>query len=225
MRRRCRDSGPSLELRRPGRIDFIERDRHHLAEVCQRLCDCSAPLAMDDAGMRRNIVCVFLAGLALTACSSNYIPQSRGRVAVTMEMGTPTYVRDGVKYPHGFLGSGLIDSVAGNRSAEQAAHEYRNRLGTGILVGLIGTVCVPVAFAFALKSANDTRSNDIRPALWVALGCTVVMGAGFGYAATAEPYRWDAINIFNDTTPPPFFGPPSAQLVPTLRKATLQMRR
>src|SRR3954452_7740277 len=112
----------------------------------------------------RRLSCGFLGGLAITACSSNYIPRSPGRVAIILDTGQPTYVRDGVKYPHGFFGGGLIDAVAGNAPAEAAAHEYRSRLGTGVLVGLIGAMCAPVALGIAV-ARESSNIHNVQPEL------------------------------------------------------------
>jgi len=172
--------------------------------------------------MQRLVVLV-----ALAACSSNYVPQSRGRVAMIMRNGGPAYVRDGQEYRHGFFGSGLIKAVAGNPAAEHAAREYRSRLGWGLFYGLGGLTCSIVAVGFAVNEASnrtETGNNRVPVALWVSLGCLVASFAGLGYMATAEPYRYDAINLFNDTNvappPPPGFGPPGYEA----KRETLKMR-
>jgi hypothetical protein len=162
------------------------------------------------------------------ACSSNYMPRSRGRIAVTMENGAPSYVRDGQPHPHGWFGSGLTEAVAGNRLAEQAASEYHDRLVDGVLLTTVGAVCMPVALGYALaqsESESGLSRNSGEVAGAVALGCTVMMIVGAGYAASAEPYRWDAINLFNDGAEPNL-GPPTAQLLPRSApaKSSLEMR-
>ncbi len=149
--------------------------------------------------------------IAVTACSTNYVPRSPGRVFVTMDGGAPAYVRDGQSYRHGFLGGGLREAVSGNRQAERAADEYHDRLRDGLLVMLLGGVCSGTALGMAIGDID--RSGEAGPPtsskLLVALGCTVAMMGGALYTATAEPYRWDAINIFNDAPPPmPMWAPP-----------------
>ena len=144
-----------------------------------------------------------LATLALSACSTNYEPRSPGRVFVTMEGGGPAYVRDGRSYRHGFLGSGLKKAVRGNPQAERAADEYHDRLRDGLLVTLLGGVCAGTALGMALGDAIDEDDRGAGTKLLVALGCTGLMLGGTIYVTTAEPYRWDAINIFNDNPPPP----------------------
>ena len=163
--------------------------------------------------------------LAVAACSSSYIPQNRGRVAMIMQHGGPAYVRDGEIISHGFLGSGLVRAVAGNPGAEHAAHEYRSRLGWGLFYGLGGLVCSTVSMVVAIDSATDgsDSSSHVPTGVWVSLGCLVASFAGFGYLATAEPYRYDAINIFNDTT----VAPRSPQIGPpgwNAKRESLRMR-
>ena len=93
--------------------------------------------------------------------------------------------------------------------AMQAASEYTDRMKFGLLGVLGGMVCSIGGVVYA--ATQTETNNDGGPAeltgrgqagLYVALGCMVVMIAGAGYLGTAEPYRWDAINIFNDAPPP-----------------------
>jgi len=164
--------------------------------------------------------------ITVTACSSSYMPQSRGRVAVIMQDGKQAYVRDGRVYSHGLLGGGLVDAVAGDPRAESAAREYHERLRDGFLMGIGGLVCSTVAFGVGVGRAVNSDSNDVPKELWVSLGCLAVSFIGIGYAASAEPYRWDAINMFNDgaavTTDPARW--PTDQRWRTEPPPTLQMR-
>jgi hypothetical protein len=140
-----------------------------------------------------------------------------------MQNGGVAYVRDGQTFEHGFLGSGLVRAVAGNPGAEAAANEYRGRLKTGLLVALGGLVCSTVAIGLALRDVgNDAESRNVPPALWVSLGCAVASLIGASYGVTAEPYRWDAINIFNDQPPMPMYPAPGGYS--TRPKDALRMR-
>jgi hypothetical protein len=138
--------------------------------------------------------------MMVVACSSSYVPQSRGRVAVTIQGGTFEYVRDGQHYPHGFFGSGLEDAVAGNPRAAQSAHEYHDRVLDGTIAAVVGSLCMPAALTYVLvEAANEPTSRQTTEVgALVALGCTALLIGGASYAASAEPYRWDAINQFND---------------------------
>ena len=146
--------------------------------------------------------------LAAPACSSQYIPQARGRVSLMMQGGAPVYVRDGQVIKHGFLGSGLERAVRGNPAAERAAREYRERMRDGLLVSTASLVCMVASGAAAAHDLDEQHGEvdsnvdaDVPTAAWVALGCFGLMMGGLGYVISAEPYRYDAINIFNDTTP------------------------
>jgi hypothetical protein len=131
------------------------------------------------------------------------MPHSRGRVSIIMDTGQPAYVRDGVKIKHGFLGGGVLDAVRGHPQAEAAAREYKSRIGWGALLGLGGVACiVATTISLGVRADEVDRSNDVPPELWASLGCAVVTFIGLGYAVSAEPYRWDAINIFNDAYNP-----------------------
>jgi hypothetical protein len=177
----------------------------------------------------KTLALVSLVGM-VGACSSSYMPRSRGRIAVMMQNGAPTYVRDGQPHPHGWFGAGLSEAVAGNRLAEQAADEYHDRLVDGVLLTTVGALCMPATLAYALVQSEEgsglsRTSGEIAGA--VAIGCAVMLVGGAAYAASAEPYRWDAINLFNDGAEPNL-GPPtaSAQLLPhsAAAKTSLEMR-
>lgn len=154
-----------------------------------------------------------------------------------MQNGQIAYVRDGQVYPHGFLGGGLEHAVAGNPNAVRAAAEYTDRLKLGLLGIFGGMVCSVTAMTYALRDLGDDPDtsdrndrNDVPNTLWLSLGCSVVMILGAGYAASAEPYRWDAVNLFNDAPPQlPYPGPPQPSLQPpppltSTSSASLRMR-
>jgi hypothetical protein len=138
--------------------------------------------------------------MMVVACSSSYVPQTRGRMAVTIQGGTVEYVRDGQHYPHGFFGAGLQDAVVGDRRAEQSAREFHDRVRDGTIATVIGALCAPAMLGYLLVSAADGQSSQqsTEVAALVTLGCTALLVGGGLYAASAEPYRWDAINQFND---------------------------
>jgi hypothetical protein len=167
--------------------------------------------------------------LALTACSSHYIPRSRGRVGVIMQGGTPAYVRDGEVHPHGFFGAGLEEAVRGNPAAERDAAEYHDRMVDGFLATIVGSVCMPVAVGYLAAESVDqpqdqgmTTNQEI--AVGAALGCTALMFGGLFWAVSAEPYRWDAINRFNDTEPMYPAGPPGYSAALPRSSESLKMR-
>ena len=156
----------------------------------------------------RMVAVVSLASLA--ACSSHYMPRSRGRVSVVMQGGAMAYARDGEVYPHGFFGGGLQDAVRGNPAAEADAAEYHDRMRDGFVAAVLGAVCLPVSVGYLAATEVEDKPNDNSAAFaaGAAIGCTALMFGGLFYSVSAEPYRWDAINRFNDTEPQPVQGPP-----------------
>lgn len=151
---------------------------------------------------------IALAGaLALTACSSSYMPQTRGRVAVTVRNGQHAYVRDGQVYEHGLLGGGLVEAVQGHPAATRAANEYHDRMTWGFIGALLGLGLTLGGTYYAAREIDvygdgDGNDDEAAKGLLFVLGGTVVTLIGASYMASAEPYRWDAINMFNDTPPP-----------------------
>jgi hypothetical protein len=163
----------------------------------------------------------------VTGCSSNYYPQSRGRVAITIAERKLVYVRDGRSYPHGLLGGGLVDAVAGNPAAETAANTYHSRMTTGFIAALLGLVAIiggTAGIADASASENP-KSSEFTTALLFTLGGTITSVVGIEYSLSAEPYRWDAINLFNDggdrigPGPPGLPGPPPVQTPPPTERS------
>ena len=141
---------------------------------------------------------VVTALLTTTACSTGYVPRMPGRVSVTMDSGKYQYTRDGVRYDHGLLGGGLEDAVRGNPQAEEAASEYHSRVRDGLLITILGAAGMIVGTAYGVSQLEGENSDAGEKMLGVSLLSMVVMLGGAFYAASAEPYRWDAINIFND---------------------------
>jgi hypothetical protein len=76
--------------------------------------------------------------------------------------------------------------------------------------------------------AQQDRATNAQAGLAAAaiFGGMVVMFVGAGYFASAEPYRWDAINLFNDGADVPSIPPqgPPGWHADAKPKATLKMR-
>jgi hypothetical protein len=130
------------------------------------------------------------------------MPRSNGRVAVSMIDGKPVYIRDGRVYEHGMLGGGLIEAVYGNPAATAAANEYHDHIRDGLIEVLGGTGAMVGGMTwFAVEAATSPDPNhpkvDALPLIISAIGMGIML-YGAGDLATAEPYRWDAINLFND---------------------------
>ena len=160
----------------------------------------------------------------LVACSSEYTPRRPNHVAVVIQNGKPVYVRDGRTFEPG-LGGGLVDAVQGNPSAVAAAEQFHSRQITGLVSMLLGTAAAVGGIAWgAVAAANDRPSNQLAIPLALVIGGFVAMMVGTCYFATAQPYQWDAINIYNDgAAERPTFGPPGPPGYTSTRES-LRMR-
>jgi hypothetical protein len=174
----------------------------------------------------RLVSCVIV--VALVGCSTEYIPRTPGRVAVTMRDGKFVYARDGQSFEHGLLGGGLVDAVQGNPAAMIAANEYHGRIKTGFIAAMLGLATMTAGTFVTVDGAVSEQNNRAATGAAVMLaGVALALGGAF-YAVSAEPYRWDAINIYNDG-PPPYQPPPMPSAPPgwsasSAPKATLEMR-
>ena len=156
--------------------------------------------------------------LATAACSTGYVPQRNGKLAMVMEGGQVGYARNGRFHSHGIFGGGLVDAVRGVPAAESAANTHRSRNGWGFVAMVGGLVCSSVALGYAIDQADsDAQSNS---AGLLSLGCLGATALGLGLVISAVPYRLDAINIFNDSVQPvgpvhmPGQAPPMTQRPP-----------
>ena len=116
--------------------------------------------------------------------------------------GKPVYIRDGQLYEHGLLGGGLQQAVVGNAPAMVAANEYHDHMRDGLLEMLLGTGAMMGGTVwFAVEAASSADQNhpkiDPIPLVVTAVGFAVMCYGAYDLAS-AEPYRWDAINLFND---------------------------
>jgi hypothetical protein len=116
--------------------------------------------------------------------------------------GKPIYVRDGQVFEHGMLGDGLVQAVSGNAAATIAANQYHDHMRDGLLEVLLGTAAEvggTAWFAYDAASSADAAHPRINAVpLVIAAAGVAVMIYGAVDLASAEPYRWDAINLFND---------------------------
>jgi hypothetical protein len=146
-----------------------------------------------------------------------------------MKNGALGYVRDGKLYEHGVLGGGLVDAVQGSPAAVAAANEYHSHMKTGLLAMLLGGVTMMAGSAYTVATATTAEGGSSLSGRDAAIGVSVMLGGlavlciGAVYLANAEPYRWDAINLFNDAADmqrsvPPGWAPPAQA------KSTLKMR-
>lgn len=120
---------------------------------------------------------------------------------MVMDGGGMTYVRDGKKYPAGFLGGGLEEAVQGSHEAEEYAHEYKGGLVAGFVMTLLGACGMVGGLVLSGAEASQQPANAQSvpvPGLLVLAGAAVVDVAGLVVILNAEPHRFDAINAYND---------------------------
>lgn len=160
---------------------------------------------------------------AVAACSTHYVPRGPG-VYTTLEGGKVVYVRGGQKFEHGFLGGGLVDAVAPNPAARQAAEKARSQMKKGLLVMLGGLVIGTAALAFSFDEDENGDIGVNETMLGASLLAYIAAYGGIFFFVDAQTYQMDAINIFNDGANgggrPDWNAPPGQR-----RGYSLQMRK
>ena len=133
-------------------------------------------------------------------CSSRYQPQTGPRLSVVIDEGSVTYVRDGQKFKHGFAGGGLVEAVADDPEAKEAADKYHSRMTSGLVLYLVGTGCLVTGMIVGLSTIDEREQHGDRDAVAVGgLLCGVAgLVAGAALLASGMPYQYDAVNIYND---------------------------
>jgi hypothetical protein len=172
--------------------------------------------------------------LSQMACSTHYQPRPGHRLSIVMEGGQLAYHRNGETIGHGFFGSGVVEAVEDDPAAREAAETYRGRNVGGFVATTLGLVCFLGASTWAVSSdsSSDDFFNSERGSIFLgALGCLLAGSiTGAVLFATAQPYHFDAINIYNDNAearayrvqppflpggmPPPYAPPPPAGPAP-----------
>lgn len=158
----------------------------------------------------KKCVAVMILGLgALCAGCTAYVPKSGPRVAETTE----GYHRGAEVIPHGFLDSGLVNAVSGNREAEEYAKSYRSLQIGGFVLDMVG---LPLMVGGAFTSSDHL-------ALAVGLlggGAGLVLIGGILQGASG-PAKLDAINAYNDGVLGlgPASPPPAASAAPSAPEA------
>jgi hypothetical protein len=118
------------------------------------------------------------------------------------------FVRDGQVYEQGFFGGGLADAVRGVPAAERAADDFTGRRKSGTFVAVGGLVCGVVALGFmgGHAAAEGDHSDAMLAEGIIAGACLIGSYIGLWRIASAEPYKYDAINLFNDASVAPTSG-------------------
>jgi hypothetical protein len=169
--------------------------------------------------MKRRYTACSLLLLALTqSCTSGYEPARSPRVAIVMEDGQLTFVKDG-EHHHSFwlVGSSALDAVQGDPRAEAEARTARN-LEIGGIVFTVGAVGSATGALVSLLSPDEVQHQSTTQALLVsALACDVV---ALALLLNSIPRVYDAVNIYNDdldraaATAPRLALPPASPVLP-----------
>jgi hypothetical protein len=142
-------------------------------------------------------VAVGLLALVCTcACSSAYEPVRSPRIAVVMDGGTPTAVRDGTHYGNFAFGTGLVNAVQGNPRAEVQARIGRNLMIGGFVLDIVG-LGSEFAGVIALQQDQD-RDKPSALATGLVIGGLGAVVAGTVLLLAGPPHIYDAVNIYND---------------------------
>jgi hypothetical protein len=154
--------------------------------------------------IRGALAMVFGGALAAAGCSTHYMPARGPHLRTIVEGGQLVYVHDGQEFSHGFAGGGLVDAVASDPQAKEAAETYEDHNVAGFVLDLGGTVVMiggALAFGIAESDYQAGRSRDTSAE---AIGGTAFVAGlaaaitGIALIASAQPYQYDAINIYND---------------------------
>ena len=160
------------------------------------------------------LVCA--SGIALSGCSTSYVPRPSPRVAIVMQGGTPGYLREGRVYPGGGFGGDIDEAVRGNPEAESHARAYRAGMIGGFAATLGGVASTLGGGLLYFRntggpeSERDTTEQAVGGVL--ALSGIAAYVAGLVLLTNAQPHLWDAINSYNDGVsdgggPPRPYGP------------------
>jgi hypothetical protein len=142
-------------------------------------------------------------------CASSYVPRPGPRVAMVLEGGTYSYVRDGKTYKGGLFGGDIDKVVQGDPQAEKYARAYKTGMATGFALTMVGLAGI-VAGAFVLTAdAQQSQGGSVPATGLVVMGSGLVVEiVGAILELNAAPQLFDAINAYNDgltdaTQPPP----------------------
>jgi hypothetical protein len=140
--------------------------------------------------------------LAMTGCSTHYVPQARGRISVVMDPGMGLY-KDGRTYKAGLFGGDVDEAVAGNPRAEEEVAAYQSDQTIGTVLSFAGLAAVlGGAAVLGADVPNSSQTNALPPSLGLMLGGVVLELVSLGFTLSAQPHLWDAINIYNDGVDP-----------------------
>ena len=166
--------------------------------------------------------------IGLPSCSSSFHPAESPRIAMVIEDGGMTLIRDGRSYPVGMFGTEVVDAVQGNPAAEAQARSFRNQMITGwsVYAGGLALSIGGIATWQANEASGDGDGAHLGEALTIAGIAALLTGGGF--IMNAQPKLWDAVNLYNYGVdarlhyqawpprgyPPPYTLPPGSWSTP-----------
>jgi hypothetical protein len=160
------------------------------------------PVLVGRSWLRGSLVLAVV--LSQAGCTSAYQPRRGPRLSVVLDAGSLAYQRDGQTFQHGLFGGGLVEAVDDDPAARDAAETYQGRMIGGFVANIVGFGCFLGGTAWAMSSSSSSSSNQLVDSertviLLGGVGC-LFAGAITGsiLLLSAQPYQWDAINIYND---------------------------
>jgi hypothetical protein len=137
-----------------------------------------------------------LASGFLCACSSAYEPVRSPRIAMVVDGGSPSLVKDGTHYGNPAFGVGVLHAVQGNPRAEEQARIGRNLAFGGLVFDLAGLGSEAGGLLVLQHDRDRGEPSSLATGLILSgLGAVIVGGV---MLITAQPHIYDAINIYND---------------------------
>ena len=145
----------------------------------------------------RRVVIGLVAAVFTCACSSGYEPAKSPRIAIVVEGGSPTFVKNGEHFGNSAFASGLVRAVNGNARAEEQALTARSLVIGGFVLDVAGLGSEVGGF---VALGHDSGANGHSSALPAALllGGIGAVVAGTLVIVSAQPHVYDAVNIYND---------------------------
>lgn len=160
--------------------------------------------------MRRGFAVLLALAFFSQGCSSSYEPARSPRIAMVVESGQPTFVKNGERLGSPAFGGGLVDAVASNPEAQHQATIGRNWVVGGLVLDLVGLGSV-IGGTVVLAKDNASTLPDHPSTAGTALliGGLAAALAGSVMILCGQPHIYDAVNIYNDGLEPRVTTPPT----------------
>jgi len=160
-----------------------------------------------------------VAGAALLAhagCgSTGYTPRADGRIAMGMDGGGRSLLKDGKSYEAN--GDGLSRAVAGNLAAEAHVRSYNRGMNFALAEYFVGLGAMIAGFALQSDTVEmgvqqPASHPHVVAGVGLVFGGVAIMIVSAIQGTHAQAHFADAINVYNDGVPP--HAPPSPVMSP-----------